>query len=95
VHSLLVPRHGARQHIEELVGRGDETRPEVNPGTVGKRLALNRIAELRDAEFAEGAEQRRLDDERHTTESSPDHEHTFVARLVPKQKPQVCSAPYR
>ena len=51
------------QRIEELVGRGDEARPQVNPGAVGQRPALDRRAELGDAEFARGAKQRGLDDE--------------------------------
>ena len=69
VHPLLVPRHGAGQHVEELVGRGDEARPQVDPGAVGQRPALDRGAELGHAQLAR-AEQRGLDDECHRTESS-------------------------
>ncbi len=32
MHPLLVPRHGADQRVEQLVGRGDEAGPQVNPG---------------------------------------------------------------
>jgi hypothetical protein len=52
VHLLLPPRHGAGQHIEELVGRRDESRSEVNPGAVGEPAAFDGGAELGDAEFA-------------------------------------------
>ena len=52
VHPLLVPRHGAGQRIEELVGRGDEARPQVDPCAVGQRPALDGSAELGDPEFA-------------------------------------------
>src|SRR5205814_7223398 len=70
VHPLLVPRHGAGQRIEELIRPGDEARPQVNPGAVRQRPALYGGAELGNAEFAQGAKQRGLDDERHTMKSS-------------------------
>ena len=65
VHPLLVPRHGAGQLVEQLVGRGDETRPQVNPGAVGELPALHRRAEVGEAEIARGAKQRRLDEHEH------------------------------
>ena len=63
VHPLLVPRDGGGEQIEELIRRGDEARPQVNPRAVGQLTALDGCAEVGDAEFADGPKQRRLDDE--------------------------------
>jgi hypothetical protein len=52
VRPLLAPRHGTGEHIEELVGRGHEARPQVDPGAAGQQSALDGVAELRDAELA-------------------------------------------
>ena len=71
VHPLLVPGHGIGQDIEELVGRGDEARAQVDPGTVRQRPTFDRLSEIGDPELADGAKERRLDDERHPVKFSP------------------------
>jgi len=35
VHPLLVPGHGARQRVEQLVRRGDEAQAQIDPGAIG------------------------------------------------------------
>ena len=67
-HLLLAPRHSAGQHVEQLVGRGDEARPQVNPGAVGQRPSLDGVAQPGDAQLPHGAKQGGLDDERHRSQ---------------------------
>jgi hypothetical protein len=65
VHPLLVPWHGAGERVEQLVGRDDKARAQIEPGAVGQLPALHSRAEVGNAEVARGAKQRGLDDKRH------------------------------